>query len=213
MKFTDPTYHALRRFQVLTGVIPVGLFLLSHFAVNFRAVAGREAYQATVLALARLPGLHALELLAIGVPIAAHIGLAWALGTTRQGSREPAYPSAAWRWLQRATGLYLSIYVVFHVWSVRLSPDRLANRRPLFDLMAAQLAHPVVFALQAIAVLAAAAHFSGGVMALGGPHALAAPPGGQRWIRILAALSFVVLAAMGLNALSAFVWPGARWLS
>jgi succinate dehydrogenase / fumarate reductase cytochrome b subunit len=213
MNVPDPTYRALRRLQLLTGVVPVGLFILSHFAINFRAVGGREAYQATVEGLARLPWLHAVEAVAIALPIAAHIALGWALGTTRQDSREPAYPSVAWRWLQRATGLYLSIYVVFHVWSVRLSPARLANRHPLFDLMAAQLAHPAVLALQGAAVLAAAAHFSGGVLALGGPHGFARRPAGRRALSALAGLSFVVLTAMGLSGLLAFVWPAARWLS
>ncbi len=213
MNLPDPTYRALRRLQVLTGTVPVGLFLLSHFAINFRAVAGRDAYQTTVEGLARLRGLHAIEAVAIALPIAAHIALGWALGTTRQDSREPAYPSVGWRWLQRATGLYLSIYVVFHVWSVRLSPARLANRHPLFDLMAAQLAHPAVLVLQGLAVLAAAAHFSGGVLALGGPYGFAARRGGRWALGALAGVSFVLLAAMGLNGLLAFVWPAARWLS
>jgi hypothetical protein len=79
--------------------------------------------------------------------------------------------------------------------------------------MAAQLAHPAVLALQGAAVLAAAAHFSGGVLALGGPHGFARRPAGRRALSALAGLSFVVLTAMGLSGLLAFVWPAARWLS
>jgi succinate dehydrogenase / fumarate reductase cytochrome b subunit len=213
MKVTDHAFRRLRRLQLLTGVVPVGVFLLFHFAVNARAVAGPEAYQATVGAIARLPGLPLLEAVAIGLPIVTHLALAIALGTARPASVEPAYPDPGWRWVQRGTGLYLAIYVVFHVWSVRLAPERLRGERPLFDLMAAQLEHPAVFVLQGLAVLAAAAHFALGLLALGGPAGFALRPAGERVVRGLAIAAFALLAAAGLNALLAFVWPPARWLA
>lgn len=212
MNLPDRTYRALKRLQVLTGVAPVGLFLLSHFAINARAMAGPEAYRATTDAIARVPALPLVEAVAIALPIAAHLALGILLGTTRQASREIPHPSVGWRYLHRATGLYLTVYVVFHVWAIRLSPDRLHHAKPLFELMAAQLRHPVIFALQSIAVLAAATHFAGGLVALGGPGGFALSPALRRPLGGVAIASFVLLAALGFGALLAFVWPPARWI-
>src|SRR5262249_32856297 len=199
--------------QIPTGVLPVGAFLIFHFAVNARAIAGVAAYRATVERIARLPALGVVETVAIALPLAVHVGLALALATATQSAFEPPHPSTALRWIQRATGAYLAIYVVFHVWSVRLAPERLRGERAIFDLMAAQLAHPLVMALQSLAVIAAAAHFALGLVALGGPHGFALGPGARRVLNGAALLSFGLLALAGLNALLAFVWPAARWMS
>lgn len=212
MRISDRRFLALKRLQILTGVVPVGLFLVSHFAINGRAIAGPAAYAAGVAALARLPGLVWLELLAIGVPLVLHLTLGAVLGLTAQGVREPAHPDAMRRWIQRGSGLYLAMFVVFHVWSLRLSPGR-RTETDLFELVAMQLRHPASFVLNALAVLAAATHFSIGLAALFGPNAFALGPRGVRVVRALGAAGFVLLAGVGLNALLAFVWPAARWLA
>lgn len=212
MRISDSRFVTLKRLQVLTGVIPVGLFLFSHFAINGRAIAGPAAYSAAVAALARLPGLGWIELFAIGLPLVLHLALGAVLGLTTQGVREPAHPDRARRWIQRGSGFYLAMFVVFHVWSLRLSPDRHAAT-DLFELMAAQLRHPASFAFDALAVLAAATHFSLGLAALFGPNAFAPGPRAVRAVRAFGIAGFVALAAVGLNALLAFVWPAARWLA
>ena len=44
MKISDPTYHALRRLHSLSGVVPLGLFLLEHFYTNSVATHGAAAF-------------------------------------------------------------------------------------------------------------------------------------------------------------------------
>ena len=212
MRISDQQFVALKRLQILTGVVPVGLFLFSHFAINGRAIAGRDAYDSGVAAIARLPWLAGLEVLAIGVPIVAHLALGALLGLTAQGAFERAHPDEPRRWIQRVTGFYLAMFVVFHVWSLRLAPDRRVDT-DLFALVAAQLRHPAAFAWNALAVVAAALHFSIGCAALFGPSAFALPPRGVRAARLAGLAGFVVLAGLGLNVLLAFVWPAARWLA
>ena len=213
MRVTDRDYQRLRRLQLLTGVVPLGLFLVSHLAINSRAISGPAAYQLSVEAIARLPWLNAIELIAIALPLALHVALGAVIATTRQAAFEPAWPNERARWLQRATGVYLSIYVIFHVWAIRLAPARLAGQKPLFELMAAQLAHPLVWILQAVAVVAAAAHFSMGLLALAGPHGWPLAPQALSRLRVAAALSFALLSALGVGSLAAFVWPAARLMA
>jgi len=217
MNVDDRTYRALRRAQILTGVVPVGLFLISHFAVNGRAIAGREAYAHTVAAIGRLPWLTAIEWVCIALPLLAHLALGVVLGLTRQGAYARPRPSARVRVAQRVTGFYLAMYVVIHVWAIRLAPERLAGKGELFDLMAAQLRDPIVFGLQALAVLAAGTHFALGLVAMPdcfgwSPAAPTRPWWSTRFVRA----SFVASAALvvlGLNALLAFVWTPAQWLA
>ncbi|MEO5618158.1 MAG: hypothetical protein ABIS67_10335 [Candidatus Eisenbacteria bacterium] len=213
MRIPDRQYPALKRLQILTGVVPVGLFLLSHFAVNGRAIAGREAYTSTVAAIGRLPWLGAVETVLIGLPLVAHLALGVLLGTSRRGAFEPAHPTPAARRLQRVTGFYLAMYVVCHVWALRFAPDRLTGRRELYDLVAEQLRDPFGFAFHALAVIAAGAHFAGGCMALFGPNAFTPSAGRERMTRVAGWSVAVALVALGLNALLAFVWTPAQWLA
>jgi succinate dehydrogenase / fumarate reductase cytochrome b subunit len=213
MRIPDRHYPALKRLQILTGVVPVGLFLATHFAINGRAIAGREAYAATVAAIARIPWLAAAEVVLIGLPLVAHLTLGVLLGMSRRAAFEPAHPNSMARWIQRGSGFYLAMYVVSHVWALRFAPDRLAGKRELFDMVAGQLAHPAVFALHALAVIAAGAHFAVGCMALFGPHAFTPSAGAERTVRISAIGVAVAMTALGLNALLAFVWSPAQWLA
>lgn len=214
MNVDDRTYRTLKRAQILTGVVPVGLFLVAHFAINGRAIAGREAFSRTAAALDRVPALAALEWLLIALPLLAHLGLGTVVGLTRQGAFEPARPSPAARLVQRVSGFYLAMYVVFHVWAMRFAPDRLAGRRELFDLMADQLRDPVVLLLHVLAVVSAGAHFGLGLLALpeafGRDAAEARPAGAIPRVSLVAS---AVLVALGINALLAFVWAPAQWLA
>lgn len=212
MRVTDRQFLALKRLQILTGVVPVGLFLLAHFSINGRAIAGRAAYLGAAERLARLPALAAIEAIAIGLPILLHIAAGIVIGLTRQNLTEPPFPNPRLRWVQRSTGFYLAMFVVFHVWALRLSPDR-HSEADLFDLAAGQLRDPAVFALNALAVLAAGLHFALGCLALAGPNAFRWPAPGAMLARIAGVAGLVFLSALGLNALLAFVWAPARWLA
>ena len=213
MRVSDRAYAGLKRLQIWTGVAPVGLFVLSHLGTNARALAGRVAFDRMAEAIGRIPALTLLETAAIALPMLLHVGLGVALATTAQAAGDTrGYPRPWMLWAQRATGLYLVVYVAFHVWGTRLSPDRLAGGAGLFDLMARRLSHPGVLAFHMLGVLSAAYHLGNGLVALAGPWGLDAGPGG----RVLAAragwAAFVVLSLVGMLALLAFVSPSFRWL-
>src|SRR5258706_6903133 len=167
MRVSDRAYATLKRLQIWTGVVPVGLFLLSHIATNARAIAGGAVFDRTAEAIGRIPGLTLIEVSAIALPMLLHVGLGVALGTTAQAAGDArGYPRPWMLWTQRATGLYLVVYVVFHVWGTRLAHDRLAGGADLFALMARRLAHPGVLAFHMLGVLAAAYHLGNGLVAL-----------------------------------------------
>ena len=61
-----------RRLHSLTGIVPVGLFLLEHFLSNAEATNGVAAYNAQVKFLTGLPFRLGLEVFGIFIPLAFH---------------------------------------------------------------------------------------------------------------------------------------------
>ncbi len=213
MPLSDPSYARLKRLQIWTGVLPVGLFLISHLVTNARAIAGAEVFDRAAAQIARIPNLYAIEVVAIALPMLLHVALGVMLGVTPQAAGDTVgYPRPWMLIAQRATGFFLVIYVVFHVSATRLSVARLRGTQDLFDLMARQLEHPGVLAFHAAGVLAAAYHFGNGFTALAGPWGVNAGPRGRTLAARVGFAVFVVLSLVGLHALLAFVHPAFRWL-
>lgn len=213
MRVSDRAYATLKPLQIWTGVVPVGLFLLSHLATNARAIGGAAVFDRTAEAIGRIPGLALIEVVAIALPMLAHVALAVALGTTAQAAGDQrGYPRSWMLLAQRATGFYLVVYVLFHVWGTRLSPERLAGDADLFALMARRLANPGVLAFHVAGVMAAAYHFGNGLVALAGPWGLDAGERGRALAARAGWAVFVVLSLVGMLGLLAFVSPAFRWL-
>ncbi|HOW72741.1 MAG TPA: succinate dehydrogenase [Phycisphaerae bacterium] len=113
----------LRRLHSLTGVVPIGTFLVFHLCVNSMIVlssGGTDRFQAAVNRI------HALgvflvpaEILFIFLPLAFHA----ALGVTIWRESKPNvhfYPFwCNWRYtLQRITGLIVLVFILVHLWHV-----------------------------------------------------------------------------------------------
>ena len=112
----------LRRLHSLTGIIPIGAFLLEHFISNSEATSGPAAYNDQVKFLTSLPFVHVLEWGFIFLPILYHAlyGLyIWYRGESNVGE----YPwSGNWLYTsQRWTGLIALIYIVYHTYYMRFT--------------------------------------------------------------------------------------------
>ncbi len=214
MTVSDATYRTLKRLQVATGVLPIGLFLLLHLFTNGHALQGPESFNEAVAGIGRIPALPWLEALGIALPMLAHIALGLVLAQTAQAAEDVrGFPAPWMQAAQRGSGFFLVVYVVFHVWSTRLSPARLGGETDLFRLMAKQLGEPGWLLFHALGVTAAAFHFGNGLTGCAGPWGLDLGPRAERRAARLGFAAFVALALFGLNALLAFVHPSLRWLA
>ena len=117
-----------RRLHSVSGVFPIGAFLLEHLLTNFYATRGPEAYNEKVRFLAELPAVVALEALFIWIPLAYH-GLYGVWIWWRGEGNVLQYPWAGNRLytLQRWTGLLALAYIGFHVWEQRFAGVRLGK--------------------------------------------------------------------------------------
>jgi succinate dehydrogenase / fumarate reductase, cytochrome b subunit len=161
----EGTSFLLRRLHSLSGVVPIGAFLLEHFISNFEAFRGSQAYGDQVKFLNSLPFVFLLELFFIWIPILYH-GLygvyIWYQGDTNVAD----YPWTG-NWLytsQRWTGIIALIYMVQHTYYLRFTGVHLpTNPYQSFAKVQHEFQNPWMIAFYAVGIIAASWHFSYGL--------------------------------------------------
>jgi succinate dehydrogenase / fumarate reductase cytochrome b subunit len=112
----------LRRLHSLSGIFPVGLFLIEHFVSNAFATRGPDAYTKQVELLSGFPFVFFLELFGIWLPIAYHALYGFYIWY-RGDSNLAEYPWAG-NWMyssQRWTGAVTFFYILWHTWHLRFT--------------------------------------------------------------------------------------------
>lgn len=118
---------ALRKLHSLTGIVPVGAFLLFHLFENLKIGLSPQSYEAAIKALwemAPRPVFYAIELGLLVVPILFHALYGFYVWYTGQ-SNAGEYPYRR-NWLyaaQRWSGLVVFLFILQHVWNLRVMPE------------------------------------------------------------------------------------------
>ncbi len=205
MKISDSTYLSLRRLHSLSGVVPIGIFLLEHFYTNSIALNGAGAFNRAAAAIRHLPFVTAMEVLLIGLPILFHMVLGVLIATTAQANVQRFSYARNWMYVaQRVSGVFLAFFIIFHVWATRLSPEALKGSRDLFAIMHKHLQHPAVLALYVVGTLAACFHLGNGLFGFAIRWGLATSRAAQRRAARVGFAVFAILAIVALDALLAF---------
>ncbi|TWT45502.1 Succinate dehydrogenase cytochrome b558 subunit [Phycisphaerae bacterium RAS1] len=115
-------HFLLRRLHSLTGIIPVGVFLVNHLYTNSLAWLSPARFDEHVLWLGSLPYLIFVETLGIFAPLAFHAGYGVVIARTGQANvREYAYVDN-WRYtLQRVTGWIALAFILIHLGHYRFA--------------------------------------------------------------------------------------------
>lgn len=131
--FMQRHYFLLRRLHSLTGILPIGVFLLVHLTTNSSIVwglvnkahysdghAGAATFQHEVNFIHSLPFLALIEVFGLWVPIAFHSILGVIYARTGHGNTR-LYPYADnWRYsLQRVSGYVGVFFIFYHVATLR----------------------------------------------------------------------------------------------
>lgn len=225
--FLDRHYLLLRRLHSLTGVFPIGAFLVPHLVTNSSIVWGRwfnpsrhgdagvETFQHEVDFIHDLPALVVLEFGLIWAPLAFHaiLGVVFARTGRFNVGRYPY--GGNWRYtLQRITGYVGLLFIIMHVTSLRfglkwwgLAPGFDAARAASttgehFQEGAWGVPFAAVFYLAG--VLSLVFHFANGLWTAAITWGLTvAVPAQRRWGRLCAAIG-LLLAAAGVAAVVGF---------
>ena len=152
----------LKRLHSLTGLVPLGGFILEHCYSNSAILRGPDAYAEVITGLWKIPYIALLEVGMIFVPIAFHMLLG--LWMTWQGVwNYPQYRDQRNLFfvLQRLSGLYLALFVVVHVLETRYSG--IHEAAGFFPLMKKKMGDPLHFIFYLGGMGAISFHFANGI--------------------------------------------------
>jgi succinate dehydrogenase / fumarate reductase cytochrome b subunit len=191
----------------LSGLVPVGAFLVVHLLTNASVLAGPGAFQSRVNLIHSLgPLLVPIEWAFIFLPMLFHATVGFVIianGMPNVGS----YPYAGnFRYmLQRATGMIAFAFILWHVvhlhWMGRPLGGGQFDEHHAASSTAAALASPLVTVLYAIGILSAVFHFANGLWSLGITWGLWTSPAAMQRANAVSVVVGVALAAAGLGAL------------
>ncbi len=198
-----------RRLHSLSGIFPIGVFLLEHFFSNAFATNpnGPAAYTKEVEFLTGLPFLVAIEVLFIYIPIAFHafygIYIWW-----RGDSNNAEYPWIG-NWMytaQRWTGIITLIYIAYHSTTMRWMGVHIpGNPGAAFGKVQAELfGHPLMVAFYAIGIIAASWHFAYGVWLFAAKWGFTTGAKARQRFGVVCLALGLGLTGMGLVSLAAF---------
>lgn len=136
----------LRRLHALTGVIPLGVFVVVHLLVNATALGGASRFDRVVGGLASSPLEPLVTLLFVGVPLTYHA--LYGIARVRRApadAEESGYKRPRLDLLMRLTSVVLLVFIVAHICEMRVgrSPSSLHTKLAM-DLSSTKWGVPFV---------------------------------------------------------------------
>lgn len=193
-----------RRIHSLLGVVPIGLFVILHFVVNHYATVSPQAFNKASGVMESLPFLLWLEWILIYLPLIFH-GI-YGIYIAFQGSHNVSSNRFLRNWmylLQRYTGVFLVIFIAWHVWQTRIA---MAMGTPLdFQMMADILSNPFFLVFYIVGVLAAIFHLSNGLWSFLVTWGITITPRSQVISTYVMLVIFILLSWIGISAVLAFI--------
>jgi succinate dehydrogenase / fumarate reductase cytochrome b subunit len=159
----DSSSFLLKRLMSITGMLPVGAFLLQHLFSNSYIFISPEAYNEHSKFLTSLPMVVLLELGMIYLPIALHAILGIAI--IYRGKNNFMNYSQFRNWMfffQRLSGLLALVFIATHSFSTRISTF-LAGTEMTAAKMSDTLSHPLWFWFYLVGVVMVTFHFANGL--------------------------------------------------
>jgi succinate dehydrogenase / fumarate reductase cytochrome b subunit len=212
----------IRRVHSLTGLIPIGAYLVFHLATNASIIDGLAAYQHRADQIHQLgpTTIFVLEWLFIFLPILFHglIGMVIvARGDRNVGTY--TYGGNVRYTLQRATGVIALFFILWHVFhmhgwiraewwlkdiAIPLGGHRF-NPEDAYTAAVAIQSSWLVIAIYAIGVLACVYHLANGIWTMGITWGVWTSPKAQSWAKIPCVAFGLLLAVLGLGSLYGMV--------
>ncbi len=206
----------LRKLHQLSGIVPLGVFLLEHFYTNSKAIAGAASFNEAVADLQAIPYILLIEIFGIFIPLIYHAvyGLVITIEARPNNLAYP-YPRNWFYLVQRITGVVLFFFIAFHVLNFRfgmipgLNEVSVAHRPDLaFEIVSREFRMLPIFLIYMIGITATVWHLANGIWLFLVDWGITI---GERAQRIAGYACFgfgVILLLVGINAAVAFIRPG-----
>lgn len=206
----------LRKLHQLSGIVPLGAFLLEHFYTNSKALSGASHFNDAVSDLQGIPYILFVEIGTIFLPLLYHaiygLFITW---EARPNNLHYPYPRNWFYTIQRVTGMILFFFILFHVLNFRFGLIPGLNELSVahhpdqaFDIVAREFRMPVIFAIYMIGIAATVWHLANGVWLFAVDWGIVIGERAQRLTGYACIGLGIFLLAVGINAAAAFIRPG-----
>jgi len=206
----------LRKLHQLTGIMPLGFFLLEHFYTNSKALTGAADFNSAVKDLQSIPYILFVEIGGIFIPLIYHAIYGMVI-TIEMRPNNLHYPYARnWFYtVQRVTGIILFFFIAFHVLNFRfglipgLNTVSVAHHpEQSFDIVSGEFRTIPIFIVYVVGITSTVWHLARGIWLFLVDWGFTIGERAQR-IAGYVCLGFgIVLLAVGINAAVAFIRPG-----
>ncbi len=206
----------LRKLHQLSGIVPLGLFLLEHFYTNSKAIGGAAEFNGAVRSLQSIPYILFVEVGGIFIPLIYHAvyGLIITFEARPNNLNYP-YPRNWFYLIQRITGLILFFFIIFHVLNFRfgmipgLNTISVAHRPDLaFEIVSTEFRMIPIFIVYMIGITATVWHLANGIWLFMVDWGITIGERAQRLTGYACIAFGAVLLLVGINAAVAFIRPG-----
>ncbi len=209
----------LRKLHQLSGIVPLGAFLLEHFYTNSKAAhptAGQEHFNQAVADLQAIPFILLVETTFIFIPLLYHAlyGLVITVEARPNNLNYP-YPRNWFYTIQRVTGIILFFFILFHVLNFRFglipglntvsvahAPDK------AFQIVSGEFKMVPIFLIYLVGVTSTVWHFANGIWLFLVDWGITIGAQAQRLTGYACIAFGAVLLLVGINAMVAFIRPG-----
>lgn len=206
----------LRKLHQLTGIVPLGLFLLEHFYTNSKALTGPSDFNNAVKDLQSIPYILLVETGGIFIPLIYHAvyGLVITVEARPNNLNYP-YPRNWFYLIQRITGVILFFFITFHVLNFRfgmipglnnISVAR--NPEQAFGVVAGEFSIVPIFIVYLIGITSTVWHLANGIWLFMVDWGITIGERAQRLTGYACIAFGAVLLLVGVNAAIAFIRPG-----
>jgi succinate dehydrogenase / fumarate reductase, cytochrome b subunit len=195
-----------RRLHSLSGIIPVGAFLLEHFISNAFATRGPYAYADQVKFLTGLPFVQLLEVFGIYIPLLFHSLYGFYIWFHGQANVSD-YPWAGnfMYSAQRWTGAIAFLYIGWHTYTMRFAGIHLlTNSQAAFHKVQMELQNPWAATFYVIGITAASWHFAYGLYLFCAKWGITVSDKSRKVMARVSLLVALTLIAIGMATMRAF---------
>ncbi len=204
----DQTHFLLLKAHSLTGLIPIGLFLVFHLSINSLRTVGVLQYQLSIDLINNLPFLLWIEIGFIYIPLLFHSVMGFYITFTGRINVFRYNYSSNWMYtLQRITGGVVFVFLVYHM-ATTVGPklyygkDLFQAAPFLIDVLNEEFGSWTGRIIYLVGILSATFHFTNGLWGFCISWGLIIGPRAQRNASVLFMLFGLGLTAVGL----ATVW-------
>ncbi len=207
----------LRKLHQLTGIVPLGLFFAVHMFTNAKAMNGAKVFNEAVGDIHHLPFLLLIEIFGIFLPLLYHSVYGIVISTEAKTNIGNYGYGRNWLYLfQRLTGVFLFIFLLFHLLHFRLGffgglgLSKIAvagNADTAFTIVAKDFKVLWVLVFYVLGVAATAWHFGYGLFLFAVDWGLVIGEKAQKYLLYASVAIALSLFAAGTNAAFSFVRP------